>query len=228
MRAVSERPGRGDDELVREAVTLGLDDDVVIRRLLAEKMRLVLQQGAGGVPIRDQDLAAYLERHADAFRKPERISLTHVFLSEDVRGDRVDDDARRALDELLSSAAPERVAGLSDPFPLGTVLRAYSGPQLVGRFGKAFAERVSALEPGVWSGPIASPYGVHLVRVDRKEPEALPSVDEVRPALTRALMRERAEQNLAHGLATLRALYEVRVEDDEPRTARMAAREGRS
>ena len=58
MRLVSDRPGRSEDELVREAIELGLDDDVVIRRLLVEKMRLVLRQEAGGTPIADLDLRA--------------------------------------------------------------------------------------------------------------------------------------------------------------------------
>ncbi|MEW6273376.1 MAG: peptidylprolyl isomerase [Thermodesulfobacteriota bacterium] len=229
MRTVSERPARDEDQLVRDAIELGLDDDVVIRRLLVEKMRLVLGRGAGPTAVRDGDLAAHLARHADEYRLPERISLTHVFLSADLRGARLDGDARRALAELRApGAAPERVTALSDPFPLGHELRAYSAAQLLGRFGEAFAEQVAALEPGAWSGPLASPYGLHLVRVDRKEPARLASVDEVRPALTRAVLRERARDGFARGVAALRSLYEVRVEDQALHAAGGARGEARS
>jgi hypothetical protein len=214
MRLVSDRPGRSEDDLAREATELGLDDDVVIRRLLVEKMRLVLRQEAGGTPIADHDLAAHLERHRDVFEQPERITFTQVFLGEDAHGTQLAADARRTLARLRSSGAPaERVAELSDPFPLGARLRAYTRSQLVGRFGTRFAEKVLALEPGAWSEPLASPYGLHLVRVEEKLPARLPSIDEVRPALTRAVMRERARQNLARGLTRLRQLYAVRVED---------------
>jgi hypothetical protein len=213
MRLVSDRPGRNEDELLREAIELGLDDDAVIRRLLVEKMRLVLRQEAGSTPISDNDLAAHLERRRDELEQPERITFTQVFLGEDARGTHLAADAQRTLARLRSRGLPaERVEELSDPFPLGTRLRAYTRSQLVGRFGKRFAEEVMVLEPGAWSGPFASPYGLHLVRVEEKLPARLPSIDEVRPALTRAVLRERAQQSLARGLARLRQLYAVRVE----------------
>ncbi len=212
MRVVSDRPGRSEDELVREAIELGLDDDIVIRRLLIEKMRVVLRQEAGDTPIEDSELRALLERRRDDLAQPERITFTQVFLGEDAHGVQLAADARRTLARLRASGvAPERSAESSDPFPLGAQLRAYTRAQLVGRFGTRFAEEVMGLAPGVWSGPLASPYGLHLVRVDAKLPARLPAIDEVRPALTRAVLRERAEQSLARGLARLRQLYAVRV-----------------
>lgn len=219
MRLVGDRPGRSEDELVREAIELRLDDDVVIRRLLVEKMRLLLRQEAGGTAVADHDLAAHLERRRAELEQPERVTFTQVFLGEDARGARLAADAERTLARLRSSGMPvERVAELSDPFPLGAQLRAYTRAQLVGRFGTRFAEEVMALEPGAWSGPFASPYGLHLVRVEEKLPARLPSIDEVRPALTRAVLRERAEENLARGITRLRQLYPVHVEDGQLQT----------
>jgi hypothetical protein len=48
MRAVTANPWRGEGELYREAVALGLDDDLVIQRLLRQKMRLLLQHSRRG------------------------------------------------------------------------------------------------------------------------------------------------------------------------------------
>lgn len=229
MRLVGERPGRDEDELVREAISLGLDDDVVIRRLLVEKMRLVLKQQADAVPVSDRELAEHLERRRDELLLPERIGLTQVFLSEERHGAALAAEAVRILERLRSSGAPAaRPEDLSDPFPLGTRLRAYTRSQLVGRLGKGFADAVAALEPGVWSGPIASPYGLHLVRVEERQPPRLPSVDEVRPALTRAVLRERAAQGLARGLARLRELYAVRVEEGAQQAAGLASAQSES
>ncbi|HEY8517267.1 MAG TPA: peptidylprolyl isomerase [Candidatus Binatia bacterium] len=228
MRTVSDRPLRDPEELVHEAIELELDDDVVVRRLLIEKMRLVLQQGDGPTVVRDEDLAAYLERYADEYRLPERITLTQVYLSADARGARVADDARATLAKLRAADGTPDVAALSDPFPLGNELRAYTRGQLIGRFGKPFAEQVATLEPGVWHGPLESPYGLHLVRVEAKEPARLPTVDEVRPALTRAVQRELAKEAFARGVARLRALYEVRIEDEALRAALAGASGARS
>ena len=229
MRLVGDRPGRGADELVREAIALGLDDDVVIRRLLVEKMRLLLRREAGGTPIADRDLAAHLARRRDELEQPARITFTQVFLGADMRGARLAADAQRTLARLRASELPaERVAELSDPFPLGARLRAYTRAELVGRFGAGFAEEVAALEPGAWAGPLASPYGLHLVRVEEKLPARLPAIDEVRPALTRAVLRERAQQSLARALARLRQLYAVRVEDGGRQAAGVPAAENAS
>ena len=226
MRLVGDRPGRSEDALVRDALELGLDDDAVIRRLLIEKMRIVLRQGAGDAPIPDDDLAAYLERHRAELAQPARITFTQVFLAEDSRGAHLVADAHRTLARLHSAdVSADDVAALSDSFPLGTHLRAYTHAQLIGRFGRPFADAVAQLEPGAWSGPLSSPYGMHLVRVDEKLPARLPAIDEVRPALTRAVVREQAQQRLARGLAQLRELYEVHVEANEAQAAALTAQD---
>ncbi len=219
-RAVSDDPARPDDDLVREALALGLDDDVVIRRLLAEKMRLFLQQEAEPLALSDEELARLLEEQRERFVKPATVTLAHLFLSRDARGASADEDAARLLADLRSGRlAAERIAEVADPLPLGTTLRGYTHLQLQGRFGKAFADRVFALEPGTWEGPIESPFGLHLVRIEERREERLPELDEVRSALLHAVRRERAQASLARGLARLRELYEVRIEDESPAPA---------
>lgn len=218
MRRVGDRPGRSEDELVRDARALGLDDDVVVRRLLVEKMRIELRRGPGDAAISDADLAAYLERHRAELEQPARVTFTQVFLAADSRGTKLAADARSLLARLRSGEAAD-VRALSDPFPLGTQLRAYTHAQVIGRFGKPFADAVALLEPGAWSEPIASPFGMHLVRVDEQVPARLPALDEVRPALMRAVAREQAQHRLARGLDRLRELYEVHVETNAAQAA---------
>lgn len=216
IRSVSDRPGRPEPELLREAVQLGLDDDLVIRRLLAQKMRLVLQDTSMDRPIRDADLGEWTERHRDALLQPETITFSHVFLADGPSGDR-SAEARAILAGFdgPGTAAPDerRVADLSDSFPLGTRLRSYTRAQLRGRFGDTFADRVFALAPGAWSGPIASPYGLHLVRVEQRMPARLPPPEALRREAMRGVREERVQRALSRGLVHLRTLYEIRVEE---------------
>lgn len=215
MRAVSDRPGQGEDEFVREAERLGLDDDVVIRRLLIEEMRTVLQADPNPAPISDDAVRDYVERHRDEFAQPATVTFRHVFLSSALRGTHVASDAKAALAALGSEPPPSpRLAALSDAFPLGLEFRSYSQLDLQGRFGKPFAEEVFGLEPERWSGPIASPYGLHLIRVGEVTPERLSPIEVVRPTVVVALLQWRAAERLQQGLARLHDLYEVRVEDD--------------
>jgi PPIC-type PPIASE domain len=212
-RAVVWRPGASLDELQRRALALGLDDDLVIRRLLEEKMRLYLQRDPGEAPISDAEMMEYMQRHRARFVRPETVTLTHVFFSRYQRGAHLAADAADALSALVGKAPTAAVAELSDPFPLGLSLRAYTPRQLTARFGKPFADRVLAMQPGSWSAPLASPFGLHLVWVHQHEPERLPPLDAVRETVELAVKQERAARNLQTGLARLRALYEVRVED---------------
>jgi len=217
-RAVTRQPGRSADDLLQDALALGLDDDVVIRRLLAEKMRLLLQQENAGGPISEAAIMDYLERHRDRFTQPRTVTFTHVFFSRGTRAARVTSDARATL-AALGSPSPPAAERLSDPFPLGQRLVAYTDTQLAGRFGKAFADQVLALEPEQWAGPFASPYGLHLVRVEEQTPAQSAPLEAVRESIRLALRKERAARNLADGLARLRTLYEVRVEGAADRIA---------
>lgn len=211
-RAVTRRPVYSADELYQEALALGLDDDLVIRRLLAEKMRLFLQQDAGDAPISESAMVEYMQRNRTRFVQPETITFTHVFFSQNTRCDHLAADAIAASTALGRQAPSSTVAKLSDPFPLGHELRAYAPRQLIARFGKSFADQVLALPLGEWSAPLVSPYGLHLVWVDQHEPERLASLDAVRETVALALMQERAARNLQTGLARLRHLYQARVE----------------
>lgn len=213
MRALGDRPGRPPEELVSEARALGLDEDIVIRRLLVEKMRILLAQDPEAPALTDADLRDYLDRHRERFLQPAELTFSQLFLDEDLRGASIEDAARATLAQARTLPLADAVA-LSDPFLLGLRFQAYSRPRLIARFGTAFAEQVFALEPGVWSGPIASAYGLQVLVEATREPR-LPEVAAIRQQLLEAVGTERATQRLAQGLVRLRERYRVRVEGRE-------------
>ncbi len=216
MRAVSDHPDRSPEELYREARALGLDDDIVIRRLLIAKMRLFLQEDWNGAPLAEKDLQDYLDRHRDRFAQPPEVTFSQVFLSTATHGDHPEKDVRAVLAQLRTRPpSAETVAELSDPFPLGLEFRAYSQSRIASRFGKDFADKVLGSQHGTWSGPIASPYGLHLVWVHEKSPERMPPLAAVRQRVVQSVMAERQAVRFARGLARLRSLREIRVEGGE-------------
>lgn len=213
MRALAHRPGSSPTELIREARTLGLDDDLVIRGLLITKMRLFLETDPDAAPLTDEALEEYLARNSERFAQPAALSFSQVFMSPPTRGERLDADARAMLARLRSQRpVPEAIGALSDPFPLGSEYRAQPRARIAARFGASFAEQVFALPLGVWSGPIASPFGLHLVVVHERSAARQPSLDAVRQQVSEAVRAELAAARLERGLARLRGLYEIRVE----------------
>jgi parvulin-like peptidyl-prolyl isomerase len=83
-------------------------------------------------------------------------------------------------------------------------------------FGAAFATELEQLPLGEWGGPVASAYGVHLVRVSARTPPVLPKLDAVRDVVTREWENARRERALAESYARLREEYDVEIEADLP------------
>jgi parvulin-like peptidyl-prolyl isomerase len=79
-------------------------------------------------------------------------------------------------------------------------------------FGDRFAAALAAAPEGQWAGPVASAYGVHLVRIDRRVPAETPSLATVRAEVQREWENERRQKARAARLAELRARYDVVVE----------------
>ena len=79
-------------------------------------------------------------------------------------------------------------------------------------FGESFAERVRALAPGAWAGPVESGYGLHLVLVSERSDDRMPELAEVRDEVVREWrFRQRAQTDEAF-YSQLRQKYEVTVE----------------
>jgi hypothetical protein len=206
--------GMEDEEVVREAAALGLaDEDVVLRNMFVRNMRLLLAREADRPPT-EPELESHLQRHIEDFRTPARVSWRHVVLANTDRGE----SRRTAADALLGrlrreGLPPERTAELGDPFAGGHAFRGMTRQQIETRFGSELADAVLALPEGRWSDPIPSPFGLHLVWVERHAPERIPSLEEVRDRVILSWRREQREAHVEQTLAALRARYDVIVED---------------
>jgi hypothetical protein len=193
--------------LYREALAEGLDrGDVIVRRRLVQKMEFLLDAAAEAREPSDAELQRLLAEEAARFAQPARLGFEHVFVARDRHADPPAEAARlRAL--LDGGAAP---AALGDPFVRGRRFEGVSPREIEGIFGPAFARAVVELAVGsVWSAPIVSSFGLHLVRVSARVPGAMPALATVREPL-RTLWRERERARLRQeGLERLRRRYEV-------------------
>jgi len=204
--------------LLARAVELGLhQDDIVVRRILVQKMRLLGGRLEADQAVSEADVErAYTERREE-FRAPDRLSLTHVFVSRDRWGDETFDTARTVLDTLVDASVPQAAGPeRGDPFPLGHHLARRSRHDLERTFGSAFGESVfaqAAPAVGRWSGPIPSAYGAHLIFVESVEAGVVPPLSTVANRLRLEIEEERREANLEALLSDLRTRYHVRRDD---------------
>ena len=199
--------------LAERARRLGLDqEDVVIRRLLVQKLRLsATALSPEEFPSEDELAHDYSERR-EALREPERRSLVHVFLSRDRRGVRTRKDAESLRRRITKDQiAPTAAITLGDAFPFGHVFGGSSAGDLERSFGADFAIGAFALPVAVWSEPIESAYGLHLVRVEEIVPGVIPRFAAVRDRLRREREERLRDRKLAALLVALRTRYEVAV-----------------
>ena len=211
-----------DEVFYREGRALGLDrDDTVIRRRLRQKMEFVVEDMAAAEPS-DAELAAYLASNAERFRSEDRLTFRHVYLST-ARADALQRDAQSVAAKLADINLETDVAALGDRFLLGDEFRDMPRGDAGRTFGERFADQLFKQEQGRWQGPVASTYGLHFVLVSgRTQREVLP-LDAVRPAVRREWMHARRLEAEAALYRTLRARYQVVVE--EPPAARANGKE---
>lgn len=200
--------------LYREALALGLDrDDLVVRRRMRQKMEFLNQDLVEPVEPSEAEMAAFLAANPEVFREPERLDLRQVFLDPQRSGaGDVEERAASLLERLRREPELDRAGdGLGDPTLLPARLEAATPEELAASFGAAFAEALAGVPSDGWSGPIASAYGLHLVRVDARRPARLPRLDEVRGAVEREWAAEQGRAADARFQRALRAGYEVEV-----------------
>jgi hypothetical protein len=205
---------RIDEEvLAREAVRLGLDrDDVIVRRRLAQKMAFVSDDLAVVGEPAEADLRAYFEAHKETYTTPDLYALRHVFFNPDRHGMALDADAQRALQRLARGANPNEVG---DPFMLARELADVSRDDIARDFGSGFAEAVTTSKPGTWAGPVRSPFGVHLVKLESHAPSSVARFADVRDRVREACLAQQQQDANAALRAKLRQQYRIVVETAE-------------
>ena len=212
MQVLSDDPDATEDELYARALELGLDrHDLVVRRILIHKVRLLIgrvdEREASEAELRD-----WYDRHAsDAL--PERVSFWHVFLAADAADESSLRHAERQLAALRERRpAPRDAVREGDSFAMPAHLVAQSPAQLEKLFGAPFAADVLASPEGAWSGPFASPWGLHLVFVERREAGTPPPFDHVRGRVVESWREAERARRLKESVREMRGRYALEVE----------------
>ena len=201
--------------LYREAVAMGLDkDDTVIRRRLAQKLEFLSQDLITPQPPSEDELQAYFEEHIDRYQAPDLITMTHVFVDPDLRGDQTLADAEAIKVKLQALKEPPQDArAFGDPFMLQSYYPERSEAELSKLFGSGFTRSVFELAPHQWHGPVLSGYGTHLVYVHDHQKSEPPSFKEVEAQVRQDWENDKREQLNEQFISSVAARYEVTIEE---------------
>lgn len=133
-------------------------------------------------PVTDEEIKRYYDDHKDRYKRKERIYLRQIVVDEEAKIDAIKADLKTTDFETLAkkySITPEAKSG--------------------GAIGWIEKGTVDYFDPLFTAGSapqvIKSPFGVHLIRVEKKAPASTQTLEEVRPQILRDLkaQREQAE-----------------------------------
>jgi hypothetical protein len=196
--------------LYREALALGLDqNDLVIRRRMRQKMEFLNADLAEQRTPGEAELQAYLDGHADKFRRPARLSFEHIYLGAGEDLQTAGHKAETLLTALSNPATDWRELG--DPTLLPAGLEDASDEAIAATFGSELIESIADAPLNKWSGPHRSAYGLHLLRVTEHRPASLPALGEIRAVVEREWRNEQRQQSNERFYQGLRERYSVDI-----------------
>ena len=178
----------------REALRLGLDkDDMVVRRRLRSKMEFLATSETENMIATDADLQAWLDKYPARYAADPLFSLDQVYVNSSEASDTAAERAEGMLIALRAGADPRK---LGDMISLPQSLDNAPGFEVERQFGGEFVAALKPLAVGVWSGPVPSGFGLHLVRIRKLTTKAKPKLPDVRKQVEndwRDATRERRE-----------------------------------
>ncbi|HEY6973578.1 MAG TPA: peptidyl-prolyl cis-trans isomerase [Nitrospiraceae bacterium] len=178
-------------------------------------LRLVDREVRSGVMVVDTDMRRYYQEHRDRFALPEEYTLSQILLE------------RRSSDDGAAAKARAReiIAMLKQGETFEDLALRYSeGPNasrggalgLVrqGELLPAIERAIANLEPGGISDLIDAPEGIHIVRVEEKQPKQFRPYEAVKTEIQGLVFQQKSEDVFQAWLANLKnkAYIEVKFE----------------
>jgi hypothetical protein len=171
--------------LYREALARDFDrNDPTVRMAMVRKVMMLGTARVDATEPSDKELQAYFALRKERYRIPAVVDLMQVYVSVDKRGDQARAEAQRLLAELRErDPQANELEAYGDSIMLAHVNADMSEHDLDRTFGDGFGKAVAAVEPDQWAGPVESGYGLHLVKLLRREDAAIPDWRDVRHKL---------------------------------------------
>ena len=219
--------------LAQEARRQGLDKspqvrEQVKRAMIQELIHKQLDEKLTGNDIPDAELKKYYEAHLDDYLKPERARVFHLFLPAQDGKEKA--EARKKAAALLKDIDAREKKGEVNAFqttaqkeskdqlsaPMGGDLRFLSKDELAKAYNPQLASAAFELKnPGDKGGPIDTPSGVELVKLQVKTVALNRSFEESKESIRSRMARERRTRDYDEWMKKLRESAKVSINEAE-------------
>lgn len=168
------------------------------------------------IEVSEDDLFKEYTKSRESLRVPEEIKVRHILFK--LPAESTDEERAKIFTkagQVLAQARQAKVdfAKLAKEYSEG--ISQYKGGDLGyitrNQMPEAFASAAFALEPGQVSELIQSDLGVHIIKVEERRGNSIPTYEEVREQLSKKLLHEKKMQTLNDYLKTLNSRSKVIV-----------------
>ncbi len=196
----------------REAIKLGLDrDDTLIRRRMQQKMEFLSEPSDDRLTASDAALQSFYDANQADFLIEPKVEFQQILIDPEEDGEPAEVRAEQLLEQLRDSSQDIDASELGDATLLPYATRLSSLTSIGNGFGEDFAKKLATLPVDEWTGPIKSPFGLHLVHITDRREERLPPLNEVRKAVVQKWRTQERDRFQQDEYDRLRANYEVVV-----------------
>jgi peptidyl-prolyl cis-trans isomerase C len=219
--------------LAQEAKREGLDQTPAVREatkraMIQELIRKQLDEKQGGSDIADADLKAFYDAHVDDYVKPERARIYHIFLPAKDAKEKAQAKSKAAA--LVKDIRDREKKGEPNVFektamkeskdqlsaPLGGDLRFLSKEELAKAHGAEMANAAFDLKnPGELAGPIETPNGIEIIKLQVKTVALNRSFDESKETIRGRMARERRTKQYDDFIKKLEDAGKVSIDEVE-------------
>jgi len=219
--------------LAQEAERQGLDKSPAVREqvkraMIQELIKKQLDEKLAGNDIPDSEIKGFYDAHIEEFVKPERARVYHILVA--VKDPKEKAQAKKKADALLKDINERTKKGEVNAFqavaikesqdptsaPMGGDLRFVSKDELTKAYSADLANAAFDLKnPGDVAGPIETPAGVELVKMQIKTPSVNRSFAESKEGIRGRMARERRSKDYDDFVKKLRDNGKVSIDDTE-------------
>jgi len=197
----------------RESQAMQLDrDDIVIRRRLRQKLEMLAEDVASLSPPTEEEQRAYFAANAEDFRQPAMLSIHQIYFNDEKDAPGVQKAAIDLLQQLLRDDLHVSLDSAGDASLVPRDLNNVRVNELDSMFGSGFAGSLQSIPSGSWGGPVASAFGLHLVRVNSREESRLPVFEAVSKYVLREMLVMRRQEAIDGLYARLSDGYKISIE----------------
>jgi hypothetical protein len=200
----------------REALALGLDkNDTMVRRRMRQKMEFLTDIGTSILKPASGELESYFAANKKTYRNAPKLAFEQIYFGKNFTPETI----TQSLSTLQANPAGD-TSDMGERTLLPAQLKLSTQQAIEGVFGEGLYEQLAKLPSGVWSGPVTSTFGVHLVRILVSVPAAMPPLEEVREAVLRDWKAVKVKEIREQDYARRRARFVIEIRRRDAKTAK--------